>query len=358
MSRLQLFIFIFLIFTSFSFAEEVSSPCGEVDGCKIGVKTLVYFDKSRERLIITEIYYPPERGDPNLIPTSSNFKLLQEERNAPIPNREGKLPLIILSHGYQGSRYDLSWLQEVLAANGYIVAVPDHFGDTRYMHRAEDSLKRWDRPKDVSFVIDQLLEDPLFKEHIDPDKIGFIGYSHGGLTGIWLAGGIAQNYPTPEINSSSFIELDDGVSEKIIKSINFSKATKSYEDKRVKAEFLMAPSYGFAFSPAGLSTIEIPITIVGTKGDSVTPISRNAQFYADHIKSSALKVLSGKEGHYVFLNRAEEDRQQLLPSYLTKDDSSVDRVKVHEEIATMALNFFDKYLKDKKSNENKQATQP
>jgi predicted dienelactone hydrolase len=333
-----------------SYGEDDAVPCSENGECDVGIKTLVFFDKSRERPIITEVYYPPERGDPSLIATSTNFQLLKEKRNAPIPRGENRLPLIILSHGYKGDRYGHGWLQEILAANGYIVAVPDHFGNTHYMQRAEDSLKRWNRPKDVSFLIDKLLEDPLLKQHIDPNRIGFIGYSLGGLTGVWLAGGVAQNYPTPNMATSSFIELDEGSSETIIKNIDFTKAKKSYEDKRIKAEFLMAPSFGFAFSPEGLSSIDIPIMIVATEKDSIAPVKHNAQFYADNIKSSAIKVLSGKAGHYVFLNRKEQDGNKSLPHYLTTDDPSVDRSKIHEEVANMALKFFDKYLKGQSTN--------
>lgn len=345
MSKICPFLyFLFLTFNLQCYADEISN-CIEEGECNVGVKTLVFFDKSRERPIITEIYYPPDRGTPSLDPTSTNFKLLKEKRNAPVPETPKKLPLVILSHGYHGDRYGHAWLQEILAANGYIVAIPDHFGDTHYMHRAEDSLKRWDRPKDVSFVIDRILEDPLLKDHVDAEKIGFIGYSLGGLTGIWLAGGVAPNYPVPDLNTSSFIELDEGISESIIKNIDFSKGKKSYEDKRIKAEVLMAPAYGFAFNPEGLSSITIPILIIAANSDSIAPVSRNAQFFADNIKSSAIKILPGKAGHYIFLNPEGETGRKTLPTYLTKDDPSVDRRKSHEEIAQMTLKFLDKYLK-------------
>lgn len=334
---------------SFAYGSDASTPSEESEACNVGVKTLVFFDKSRERPIITEIYYPPERSTPCVIPTSSNFTFLKEKRNAPVPSGEAKLPLILLSHGYRGDRYGHSWLQEILAANGYIVAVPDHFGNTSYMQRPEDALKKWDRPKDISFLIDQLLEDPLLKQHIDPLKIGFIGYSLGGLTGIWLAGGIAKNYPTPQLTTSPASELDEGITEAILKNIDFSKAKKSYKDKRIKAEFLMAPDYGNAFSPEGLASIDIPIQIIATESDEIVPLQSNAQFYADNIKSSAYKLIGGKAGHYVFLNAAKQKEEGMLPPHLTTDDPSVDRHKIHAEIAHMALKFFDKYLKGQPS---------
>lgn len=342
---------VLLITTTLCYGDEEASPCGENnEGCNIGVKTLVFFDKSRERPIITEVYYPPERDGPCLVPTSSNFKVLKEKRNAPVPRGEAKLPLILLSHGNLGDRYSHAWLQEILAANGYIVAIPDHFGNTSYMQRAEDSLKQWERPKDISFLIDQLLEDPLLKQHIDPQRIGFIGYSPGGLTGVWLAGGVSKNYPIPSSPSAAPVEGDEGAAEAIIKSIDFSKAKKSYQDKRIKAEFLMAPTYGFAFPPEGLSSIDIPIMIVAGEGDPIAPLKENAEFYAENIKSAALKVIPGKAGHYIFLNSSEQKEQNRLPSHLATDDPSIDRSKIHEEVAGMALKFFDKYLKGQHEN--------
>lgn len=335
-----------LFFTNLLAAEE----CAQGENCSVGVKTFVFFDKSRERPIITEVYYPPGREAPHLEPSSNNFRLLKEVRNAPIPKSSSKMPLIILSHGHQGDRFQHAWLQEFLAANGYIVAVPDHYGNTSYMQRAEDSLKRWDRPKDITFLIDRLLETPSLKALVDPTRIGFIGYSHGGLTGVWLAGGIARDYPTPDMATSPLDELDEGTTQAIIEAIDFEKAGKTYEDKRVKAAFLMAPSYGKAFDAAGLSPIEIPMTIVTTAEDQVTPFSENAKFYVENIKSAALKVLPGKAGHYVYLNATGEGGKNRLPLELTQDDPAVNRYEVHEEIATKALKFFNKYLKGETSS--------
>ncbi|MEC7839338.1 MAG: prolyl oligopeptidase family serine peptidase [Chlamydiota bacterium] len=330
----NLLVFVFCITSLYSFSEDDS---------KVGVKTLVFFDKSRDRPVITEVYYPSSRDLRNLEPTSNNFRI-QELRNAPLPNREKKLPLIVFSHGHMGNRYQMEWLQNFLAANGYIVAVPDHFGDTSYLQRPEDSLKRWDRPKDISYVIDKILEDPLFKHHIDADKIGFVGFSFGGLTGVWLAGGVAKNYPEADLKASSKVELDRGINQDIIDKTDFSMGKKSYYDKRVKAGFLMAPAYGFAFTEDGLSAIDIPIMIIAGQADRVVSSENNARYFADNIKSSAVKILPGKVGHYTFLNSNDPDRGYVIPPG-QKDHNSVDREKVHEKVADEAIRFFDKYLK-------------
>ncbi len=334
------------LFISHPVVGNQNSQCTQEKECNVGVKTLVFFDKSRERPVITEIYYPSDRDLSSLEPTSINFRNLRGKRDAPIHEQVKKLPLIVMSHGYMGDRYGHEWLQELLAANGYIVAVPDHFGNTHYLQRAEDSLKRWNRAKDISYVIDQLLDDSQWKQHIDPERIGFAGFSLGGLTGIWLAGGIADQYPTPIMGTSPLIQIDEGTTPEIIEKIDFSKAKTSYEDKRIKAEFLMAPAYGVAFSKEGLSNIDIPIMIVSGQGDKIVPVKDNAKFFADHIKSSAIKILPGRVGHYIFLNAAGQGRHKELPSFLTEDDVNVNREKVQAEVGNMAIKFFNKYVKE------------
>ena len=109
-----------------------------------------------------------------------------EARDAPLKKDSRKLPLILFSHGDGGSRLDLSWLMANLVGAGYIVASVDHHGNTWNLNLPAESLRRWERPKDISFVLRTLLNHPHFAAVIDSRRIGF-----GGLTGIWLAGGRA-----------------------------------------------------------------------------------------------------------------------------------------------------------------------
>ena len=53
-----------------------------------------------------------------------------ESRDAPLSNKKKQYPLIMMSHGSGGDRYNMSWLAEVLTANGYIVCAMDHYGNT------------------------------------------------------------------------------------------------------------------------------------------------------------------------------------------------------------------------------------
>lgn len=327
--------------------------CGEDGSCAIGVKTLVFFDVARERPIITEVYYPAEQKKAPLEGVKdTDSEPVVEIRNAPIAENLKKTPLIVLSHGYPGDRYSFAWLQKILAANGYIVAVPDHFGSTHYMHRAEDSLRRWDRPKDISYVIDNMVKSSFFKGHIDTNKIGFIGYSYGGLTGVWLAGGVARNYPIPNMATSNAAELDSGTTQAIIESIDFSKAKKSYEDKRIKAALLISPAYGFAFDKEGLNSIEIPILIVAAREDKTFPLKQNAQFYADNIKSSGIKIIEHSADHDAFLSEEECSGKRGCRIEIEGGQPFLERDQVHDEVSSLAIKFFNRYIKDVTKNRN------
>lgn len=89
-----------------------------------------------------------------------------------------------MSHGHRGDRRERSWLAEHLAKNGFLVAAVEHYGNTFSNYNPLISIRFWERPVDVSFSIDQLLADPFLKNRIDAARIGFVGYSMGGMTGL------------------------------------------------------------------------------------------------------------------------------------------------------------------------------
>jgi predicted dienelactone hydrolase len=311
---------------------------------KTGIITFHYFDQSRNRPIITEVWYPVNKEIP--AQASTGFWLrCDEARDAPLSDALSKYPLIIMSHGSGADRYTVSWLAEVLAANGYIVAAMDHFGNTWNNKIPECYARPWERPMDISFVLDQLLESAQFKTRIDPNKIGFAGYSLGGATGIWIAGAEAAAHDPEYIKSKCIREVGDIVPMNIIENIDFNQAKGSFIDKRISAMVLMAPALGWLFDEKSLAKIQIPIFIFATENDQVAPVDINAKIFAKKISHASLKVYSGEANHYVFLNRATVVGKRFLDSKYCTDPGSIDRKKVHEEIAKEVVIFFDDKLR-------------
>lgn len=320
----------------------------------VGVKTVVFFDPLRERPLITEVMYPIDYQGKNKT-TSDVWVQPPAIRDAAllstIPSKERvwkgdqKVPLIIFSHEDGGSRLETTWLMYALAQQGYVVASVDHYGNTSYLNQPREALKRWERPKDVSFLITQLSRHPFFRSKIDPKQVGFVGFSVGGLTGVWLAGGKANLYRKPQQGTSPAIELTNDSDQEFIDSINYAPAKQSYQDPNIKAVFLMAPAYGFAFDQAGLKDIKIPVMIVAGEGDTVTPPKENAEYMSKWIPQSVLKILPGKTDHFVFFNLPSESGLKTLPKNWVENNSEVSREAVHKEVEDMAVKFFKENLK-------------
>jgi dienelactone hydrolase len=109
-------------------------------------------------------------------------------------------PVIIYSHGLgdkegRGVRTENSEKAEELASHGYVVVSLDH-PETYATVLPPDQLligrNAWsfnflpDRLKDVKFLLDYFAwlngEDPVFKDRLDLDRIGIMGWSWGGGT--------------------------------------------------------------------------------------------------------------------------------------------------------------------------------
>ena len=52
--------------------------------------------------------------------------------DAPIDTEAGPFPVVVMSHGDAGSRYNMETVCEHLAANGYVVIAPEHTGNSPY----------------------------------------------------------------------------------------------------------------------------------------------------------------------------------------------------------------------------------
>ena len=106
----------------------------------------------------------------------------------PLRSRASGFPLVVVSHGYPGSRTFLSYLTENLASKGYVVAAIDHtdsiFGDQKPF-----SSTLLNRSPDQLFTIDALAKDgALLGGIVDASKVAIIGYSMGGYGALASAG--------------------------------------------------------------------------------------------------------------------------------------------------------------------------
>ncbi len=141
----------------------------------------------------------------------------QAFENARIAGGDDRFPVIVFSHGHQDDAIDYAFTLEMLASHGYVVAAPDHLGDTQAdaLIDAANGLapktvipclatvsgaavappclipsvanSMVDRYHDVEAVLDAL--PTWFGPRIDMDRVGIMGHSRGTVTSLAVAGG-------------------------------------------------------------------------------------------------------------------------------------------------------------------------
>lgn len=109
-------------------------------------------------------------------------------RGAPVG--AGRHGLVLISHGTGGGRLNHRDTAIRLARGGYVVAAPEHAGDSWRDDRYSGTSANWiRRPKQMSATLDRLLGDPEFGPRIHPGRIGAVGHSAGGYTVLAMIGG-------------------------------------------------------------------------------------------------------------------------------------------------------------------------
>ncbi len=200
----------------------------------VGVITTVFVDKSRSdnvtkepRTLVTEIWYPatdeartkPKNKFSDFIPTKLTPEIEEQLRKAypaPLPIidrlftddavrnaslRDGRFPLVVFSHGNSGTRHQNTFWCNYLASHGYIVVSADHTGNARTtiingkvipFQPTERAQSAKDRPRDVSFLLDKMIEwdkgaEKRFAGRVDTSRACISGMSFGSFTSHWAS---------------------------------------------------------------------------------------------------------------------------------------------------------------------------
>ncbi|WP_051230655.1 alpha/beta hydrolase family protein [Epilithonimonas caeni] len=296
-----------------------------------------YIDTSRgNRLLLTEIWYPENLVHENSKETFDISKTVVR-----------KHPLALLSHGTGGNRFSLIWLANILAEEGFIVASVDHFGNTTDNRIPEYFVRYWERPLDISFVIDRLLEDSNFSDIIDHNRLAVVGFSLGGYTSLALAGAKLDCSLIKKTAKSKQGKQELNVPEmgdltQLIDKIDCKQISENLKDHRIKAFVALSPALGLGFSTKDQFNVEAPVLIIGAEGDTIAPIKSNALKYHRFIPTSQIKVLKRNIGHYIFLPKVKEYNPD--EAIFFKDPPDVDRTQVHQEVGGIILNFLNRSL--------------
>lgn len=311
----------------------------------IGVRTYRLQDASRNRPVAIEVWYPTDsRSSVDAAAAEDIYIHPQEKRDAELSGRQKTYPLIMMSHGHRGTRRDRSWLAERLVQSGYVVASVEHHGNSFDTFDPILTMRFWERAKDVSFALDSLLTQAPFSERIDPNRIGFVGYSLGGMTGLALGGSTIDSMEEVVV---AHRETLAAFPTEALKQIDFSEAKCKQCDPRIRALLLLAPA-NFVYKPENLKNIRVPVGLVSSVNDEVLPHDVHAYPIIQHVVPVKLKVLRANISHYAFLNPISEWGKKMLPEKYRTDPPCCSRAQVHKEVGDFALEFFDETVKKRK----------
>ena len=314
---------------------------------KTGYRSWDVQDAIRSKTLQCEVWYPVDAKASSKPVTDSSFKRAEAAIDAPIAPAERPYPLILLAPSFGFGPDSLAWLAEILVSHGYVVAGVRH--DDISLD-GTPNMDLWQRPQDITALLNSILTSTLAPD-IDEHRIGLVGYDAGGLSAVWLGGGVANSLeikdlmPTKEdANLQSFKAY-----ESVIAKEDVTKWKQVYRDPRIKAYFLMAPSWGWLFKESDFKNMPVSVFVVAGTDDNEVDTSRNAVHYAQWIPQAQFKELHGHAGHWEFLGEFTPRGATAAKSFLPVEAIPTlplehRRRIVHQEVGTLAVDFFNHHL--------------
>lgn len=238
--------------------------------------------------------------------------------------KEGKFPLILISHGSGGGNLLYRTLAHYLACNGFIVGMPEHPFNNFNNNTLEGTVENLEsRPRHINIAIDWFFESKKFSRNIKSDSISIIGHSTGGCTALSVAGGIPTSLPNESLDGKP-------------KQINVA------HDRKINSLVLLAPGTVWFREKGALSEVDIPILMIAAEKDEfIQPFQ--AQIVLDGVVDSS-KVeyrIIKNAGHFSFLSPFPEF--MITPGFFpAQDPVGFDRQKFHNELNIEILNFLMK----------------
>lgn len=206
--------------------------------------------------------------DRPLIPFTFQGRALRDAEPDPAG---GPYPLLIVSHGYPGSRLMMTNLTENLASKGYVVASIGHTEST-FQDAGPFQSTLLNRPLDIRFVLDEMAAmgaadaDSFLAGLVDADNTGLIGYSMGGY-GVLNVAGAGYNPQAVML----FAAVSGGSTALEIHTAGHPEFEAARDD-RIKAVVAFAP-WGMergVWTPETLAGLTVPALFVAGSEDDVS----------------------------------------------------------------------------------------
>ncbi|MEM1256039.1 MAG: alpha/beta hydrolase [Cyanobacteria bacterium P01_H01_bin.21] len=332
---------------------QVLPMLADVPRFDVVTQSLMLEDRDRNRTYPTDLYLP---ADLNAVP--------------------GPIPVMVFSHGYGNTRTNPEAIAAArsLAANGFVVAVPEHIGSNAAYQddlalglnrESFDVMEFINRPLDIRFLLDTLEEKNKtdFQGRLQLDRVGLAGYSFGGYTVLAMAGAtvdielleeqcdLEADFVPDNVNIALLIQcrlLELKASPQVLQQL----IDGSLVDDRVGSVFAISPLSNL-FGDKGMGKIQVPVMIVGGAYDVAAPIVQEqlAAFQGLTI-SEKYFYLAQNLSHTSALTRAILDlaypRSDIVESFNANEQQlftlMVTLLIAHGQVSLMGDETYNPYL--------------
>ncbi len=232
------------------------------------------------------------------------------------PKATGKFPIVIISHGSGGNRLGYLTLAQALAEAGYVVLMPEHFGNNTDDNFLEGKTRNLElRPRHISLCIDDIAGNEILSGAVLADQVAVIGHSMGGYTALAVVGGQVWSAANRKVAVA--------------------------RDERVRGLVLMAPATAW-FTPEGaLADVTVPMLIYDAGHDPFTPpdhVARVLDQVPDRTKITHHHIENA--GHFSFLSPFPE--AMINPDFPpSQDPEGFDRMVLHQRMNAEITVFLD-----------------
>ncbi|ULH15124.1 dienelactone hydrolase [Deinococcus sp. KNUC1210] len=215
----------------------------------------------------------------------------------------GRYPLVIVSHGYPGSRVLLSYLCENLASKGYVVASIDHT-DSTHADKAAFASTLLNRPLDDQFVLDSMGNfgkagsGSFLSGIVDADNTALVGYSMGGYGALNFAGAGFAKQVMGFVPGGALAARSTGaytVDPRLKAVVAFAPWGGDYAVKAIGVPG--AAEFGF-WDAAGLAAIKVPtLFVVGDHDDVAGYVGGVQALFQNSVNSDRYMVVYQNARH-------------------------------------------------------------
>lgn len=213
--------------------------------------------------------------------------------NAPADG--GPFPLLVISHGGGGSSLTYRDLAGYLVRAGFVVALPEHPGNSRIDNSLEGTAANLEnRPRHIRLAIDAAFADVVVGAVLSRDKVALIGHSMGGYTSLAVAGG--RPTASPHETASGQIQY-----------------VAVSPDRRVRALVLLAPACAWFWSDGALADVDVPIFLRTAEKDELAH-----HLHVDFIQRDVRDP--GRIDHRAVRNAGHHAFQSPFPPGMTRPD--------------------------------------